>query len=169
MKVIDGKQFPTVWSELFIGCKTIEGLDTEPAVSVTCIAEWLEKYHELPADTSNVNVVDGLYKEGVELINYLPSVSARVHALHAKCKIGTSVLASEKKASFPGEKLSEAARDRMILTEPDYIKNQNDLLMLDTMERWCIDMSFSLKDALNELNMRMKRIVSEQPIPFQNN
>ncbi len=166
MKVIGGKQFPTVWSELFISYESVEALDTEPSVSVVCITEWLEEYHNLPADTSDGNLVDEQLKKGIELINYLPTVSARVHALHAWRRTFTSTWASEKKASYPGEKLSEAARDRMILIEPDYVKYQAELIRLDTIERWCIDMQYALKEALAELNIRMKRIISEQPLPL---
>lgn len=169
MKVIGDKQYPTIWSELFIRFKSVEALDEEPTVSVICITEWLEEYHNLPADTSDGNLVNEQLKKGIELINYLPTVSARIHALHAGRRTFVSTWASQKKASYPGEKLSEAARDRMILVESEYTEYQSELIRFDTMERWCIDMQYALKEALAELNIRMKRIISEQPLPFTSN
>jgi hypothetical protein len=163
MKTIGGKQFPTIWSDLAISIESMDALDTEPSVSVVCITDWLNKYHNLPTDTSDGNLVDDLYKEGIELIAYLPSVTARVRILHGQCKGASETWASAQKASYSGEKLSEAARDRMILVEPKYTEFRNSLIMLDTYERWCTDMWFALKEALNELNMRMKRIINDQP------
>ena len=168
MKVIGGKQYPTIWSDLTIGFESVEALDTEPSVSIVCIDEWLEKHHNLPPDTVSCSLVDNLYHEGIELISYLPSVYSRIHTLHEQCKLSLSTWASATKASFPGEKLSEAARDRMILVEPRYTELQNYIIILERNERWCTDMWFALKEALNELNMRMKRIMSEQPMSLPN-
>jgi hypothetical protein len=163
MKVIGGKQLPTIWSDLSVSRESLESLDTEPAVSIVCVADWINKYHDFPPDTCNINLVDELYKEGIELLFYLPTVFARVHSLNLLYKIASEKWTSATKASFPGEKLSEAARDRMILVEEKYIIYQENLAMLERNEKWCTDMVFALKDALNELNMRMKRIISEQP------
>lgn len=163
MIIIDTKQFPTVWSDLFIGYKSGQDLDREPALTIECITEWIAEYHNLPADTASGDLVTDLYKRGCEVNNYLPTVKARMNSIFAKHKLAFSIWASKTKSSYTGEKQSEASRERKLLTEEQYYLYQNDLINLETLLGWCVDMTFAIKENIYELQTRIKKIISEQP------
>ena len=164
MKTIGGKQFPTVWSDLVVKIKSLEELDTNTSLSIACITDWLEKYHNLGSDISNGDVIDEVYREGIELLSYLSSLTSRVSGIYSQYKVLTDAWASGMKASFPGEKLSETARDRMILVEPDFIEFSNRLIVLAEDKQWCMNQWISLKEALVQLNLRLRRLGSEQSV-----
>jgi len=50
-----------------------------------------------------------------------------------------------------------------VILEKDYQSYKNDLISLETMEGWCDDMVKALRENLQELNIRMKKILAEQP------
>lgn len=162
MDNVDWK-YPTLLSELFVDYESGKDLDSDPALSVVCIADWLKEYKALPADTVDADSIDDLHKKGCELNAYLPTIVARIHSSLALHKVKFISWSSVTKTQYTGEKLSDAARERKIQCEEQYTLYQKDFAILETIERWCIEMSFSIRECLKDLQMREEKIVSDRP------
>ena len=166
MQDVDGKKFPTVWSDLFLNFDSVKDMDTESTISVKCVTDWIEEFNNMK-ETNSGDAVDDLYKRGCILNDYLPSVKWRIHNMNAKHNLEYSTWKSRTTTGYVAEigqkEPSEAARERRVILEKDYQSYKNELISLETMEGWCDDMVKALRENLQELNIRMKKILAEQP------
>lgn len=164
MNATGDKPYPTLLSELFIQYSTGKDLDSDPALSVVCIADWLTEYKNLPADTVDADSVDNLHKSGCELNAYIPTVVARIHGALALHKVNFISWSATTKTQYTGEKLSDAARERRLQTEEQYTLYHKDFAILETIEKWCVEMAFAIRECLKDLQMREEKIVSDRPL-----
>lgn len=162
MKSIDNKQFPTVWTELFLDMDKISSLDNEPTLSIKDFPLWIDEYHKMPADAS-LDEIDALLRQGAVLLDYLPTVKWRVSCMYELHKLKADIWKSRTTTNYTGEKLSEAARERMVVLEDEYQLFQNGIIRLRVMQGWCEDMMRSFRDSIMALYTLLKVRGNEQP------
>jgi hypothetical protein len=172
MKEIDGKKFPTVWSEIFLDPNDILGtekMDADPGISIVDVIDWIDEYRKLEAEAS-MDAIDLLLQRGNILLDYLPTIKARVNCAYKLYKLESSTWESKTMSSYSSpagtKELSEKSRERMILLEDDYVLRQNGVIRMETMSVWCDDMMRSLRDNIMELSLRLKKKIAtfaEQP------
>jgi len=165
MKSIDNKQFPTVWTELFLDIDKISSLDNEPTLSIKDFPLWIDEYHKMPADAS-LDEIDALLRQGAVLLDYLPTVKWRVSCMYELHKLKADIWKSRTTTNYTGEKLSEAARERMVVLEDEYQLFQNGIIRLRVMQGWCEDMMRSFRENIMALYALLKVRGNEQlPLP----
>ena len=163
MRKIQGNDLPSVWSDLFLEYKDVEGkIDIEPSISTQGVLDWLEEYSNMQDNISG-NAIHDLAKRGSTQYDYLISIKHRLQHMYDMRELDFDTWKSSKTTLYPGEKLSEAARERMVLTEEEYQMKQTVLIRIKAMVGLASDVARSLNAKLEMLALRLKGKMAESP------
>jgi hypothetical protein len=167
MKEIDGKKFPTVWTEMFLNPDDILGsekLDADPGISIEGIINWIDEYRNLQAEAT-MDAIDELLQRGIILLDFMPTIKARVNCAYKLYKLESdtweSTTMSGYKTPVGSKELSEKSRERMILLEDNYVMRKNGVIRMEIMANWCDDMLRSLYNNIAHLNLKLKKKIAE--------
>lgn len=167
MRVIDGKQLPTQWSDLAIDEEEIQQLDSSPSVSMKCVTDWIAEANVTLDNISSDNIAD-IIQRGVTTQDYLIAVKCRMEYLYKTQDLAyhkwKSKTMSEYGAPGAGQKPpSESARERMVIVEEQYQIHKNFLIRLETIDGWCEKTLWSLRDRIKLLGYRIQIRLQTQP------
>ena len=165
MQEINGRQFPTEWKDLFLEFKD-DSVYSDVSISIKDIPIWLDEYHHIP-DNVSVDALDDLLHRGNQLASYLVTVKWKIHHMFSTYELAFDVWRSATMGSYSGGGVakdpSEAARERMVMVEPEYEMRRNVLARLETMEGWSTDMTKALWQATSQLGYTISNKLKEQP------
>jgi len=169
MKEISSKQFPTVWSELFLEFENIKGkVDTDQSISFKDIIEWITEYNNLNFnDTMSGNVLDDLTKRGKVLHTFLNTVKEKIKHMHGSEELSFSVWSATTKTNYSGggtaKDPSEAARDRMLLVDVEYQTRKTVLIRLLVMVETADSLLWDMNGMISHIQAKLEAMRREQP------
>jgi len=169
---IDGKQFPTVWSELFLMFDDIKGrVDTEQTISFKPMIDWISEYQhvDFKNDSLSGNDLDDLAKRGKILHSYLGTVKNRIsHMCDMQAMIFAVACAKTKSgySSAGTKEMADAARDRLLLTDENYQIGKEVLIHLTAMLETAKELLWNMKDMIEHVQVKLEAMRKEQPKPL---
>jgi len=169
MKEIGGKQFPTVWSELFLTFEDVKGkVDTDQSISFKDIIEWITEYNSLnfEKDTMNGNLLDDLTKKGKVLHTFLNTVKEKIKHMHGSEELSFNVWCANTKTNYTGggtKDPSEAARDRMLLIDKEYQTRKTILIRLLVMVETADSLLWDMNGMISHIQVKLEAMRKEQP------